>query len=189
MNDSKHNNIKIWANQIINNVRIKVLHLIAVNLLSQKNFKSCNRLARYFGININVANVTKVARIMNWLKPVTPYIKLNTDGSVGKTASGMGGIIRNSIGNPIATFAGPLSTKSVLTAELLGISQGLKICLELGIQNVHIEVDSKLAIQAISATNVVYPNEFYIIRRIKLLLSSFNFTISYIYREGNACAD
>ncbi|KAI0531013.1 hypothetical protein KFK09_000562 [Dendrobium nobile] len=109
------------GDSIINNVRNKVLQLIAVNLLSYKNFSNCNRLASYFGIDNNSFNVIKFDRIVKWVKPAPPpYVKLKTDGSVGNVSAGMGGIIGNSVGDPIALFAGPLSTVFVLTAELLG---------------------------------------------------------------------
>ncbi|KAI0493588.1 hypothetical protein KFK09_023707 [Dendrobium nobile] len=136
-----------------------VLQLIAVKLLSSKNFTNANLLAEYFGIANNGNVLSKRDRIVKWLKPVQSYIKLNIDGSVGKFSAGMGGIIRDSSGNPIAMFAGPLITDSVLTAELLGLAHGLEVCLRLGIQYVYIEIDSKLAIQAISDNTAPFPQD------------------------------
>ncbi|PKU68408.1 Putative ribonuclease H protein [Dendrobium catenatum] len=145
-------------------------------------------LANHFGISNDTGAVGKLDRIVRWLKPILPYVKVNTDGSVGVNSAGMGGIIHNHIGNPIAAFSGPLNSCSILTAELLGLSHGLDICLRLGLHHVNIEIDSKLVIHVIYDNNASCPQDFYTIKKVKMALYMLNFDISHIYYEGNVCA-
>ncbi|KAI0527418.1 hypothetical protein KFK09_003018 [Dendrobium nobile] len=148
-----------------------------------------NLLANHFWLSTDIATAGKLDRIVIWLKPSFPYVKLNTDGFVGVNSAGMDSIIRNYFGNPIAAFSRPLNFYSVLTAELLGLSYGLDLCLRLGFHHVNIEVDSKLVIHVISDNNAGSLQNFYTIRKIKMTLSMLTFNISHIYREGNVCVD
>ncbi|KAI0516512.1 hypothetical protein KFK09_009188 [Dendrobium nobile] len=180
--------IKMNANHIISKVRYKILQLIAVNLISIKNFTNSHFLADHFGVHNEGIRINRDL-IVRWAKPYDPYVKLNTNGFVNATKAGMSGIIKNSQGNPIAAFSGPLPSCSVLTSELMGLYQGLQVCLRMGLQNVNIEVDSTLVIHIISNNDVCFPQDFYTIKKIRMTLSLLNVTISHIYREGNACAD
>ncbi|XP_020680467.2 uncharacterized protein LOC110098095 [Dendrobium catenatum] len=187
-NEAKHLGIKMNAYDIISKVRFKILQLKAVNLISIKSFtKSCS-LADHFGIYKEDIHSNRES-IVKWSKPNDPYVKLNTDGSVHANKAGIGGIIRDSQGNPLAIFLGPMSTCSVLTSELNALYHGLQICLRLGLQNVNIEVDCTLVVHIFSKNDLCFPQDFYTIRKIRMALSLLNFTISHIYREGNACAD
>ncbi|KAI0491562.1 hypothetical protein KFK09_025822 [Dendrobium nobile] len=177
-------------NQIIANIRNKLLQLISVNLISYKNFKHCNGLADYLGLNAAAANVeVRRVRIVYWVKPNFPFVKLNTDASVGSNSVGIGGIIRDHFGNPLDLFYGPLVACSVMSAELLSLSYGLERCLNLGFLSVNIEVDATSVINAISENKDGNPHDFYTIRKIKSMMSDLSCVISHIYREGNACAD
>ncbi|PKU71836.1 Putative ribonuclease H protein [Dendrobium catenatum] len=132
-------------------------------------------------------NVTE--RIVNWRKPTPPFVKLNSDGSVNNLSAGAGGIIRDSSGSVLAAFAAPIHHSNAITAELLALNYGLKICKNRGFNNVWIEVDDMLLIQIINGTIPGNPQNFYLIREIKHCISSMNFFISHIYREANVCAD
>ncbi|KAI0492077.1 hypothetical protein KFK09_026342 [Dendrobium nobile] len=149
-NESKHEGIKVNANQIITNIRIKVLQFTSINLISSKNFKNCNGLTDFFGLNVVAAAEVTVGRIIRWLKPDLPFVKLNTDGSVGINSAGIGGIICDHLGNHVDVFSSPLDLCSVLFAEFLSLSFGLDICLNLGYHHVNTEVDSKTVIHVIS---------------------------------------
>ncbi|XP_028555986.1 uncharacterized protein LOC114580995 [Dendrobium catenatum] len=188
-NESKHEGIKMDENQIIANIRNKLLQLISVNLISCKNFKHCNALADYLGLNAAANVEVRRVRIINWVKPNFPFVKLNTDASVGINCVGIGGIIRDHFRNPLDLFYGPLAVCSVMSAELLSLSYGLERCLNLGFHHVYIEVDATSIINAISESKDGNPHDFYTIRKIKLMMSELSCFISHIYREGNACAD
>ncbi|KAI0519354.1 hypothetical protein KFK09_006798 [Dendrobium nobile] len=135
------------------------------------------------------SNVRKLDHIVRWIKPTAPSVKLNTDDYIRATNAGMGGIIRDHTGKHIVAFSGLLFLCSILSAELMGLYTSLDMCVRLGIDNVNIEVDSKLLIHVISGNSVGCPHDFYTIRKIKMALARLSFTISHIYREGNACAD
>ncbi|KAI0519126.1 hypothetical protein KFK09_006566 [Dendrobium nobile] len=189
-NESKHEGIKMDENQIIANIRNKMLQLISVYLISYKNFKHCNALADYLGINAAAANVEMGrVRIVYWVKPNFPFVKLNTDASVGCNSVGIGGIIRDHLGNPLDLFFGPLAACSVMSAELQSLSYGLERCLNLGFISVNIEVDATSVIYAISEDKDGNPHDFYTIRKIKSMMNDLSCVISHTYREGNACAD
>ncbi|KAL0919645.1 hypothetical protein M5K25_011756 [Dendrobium thyrsiflorum] len=189
-NDAKHNDIKIDPNLVILKVKHKILSLSVVKLISENQFKHCLHLAGKLGIFFENTSVNHHDRIVKWLKPSPPFFKLNSDGSVGNSSAGFGGIVRNCLGNVVFAYAGSANTSNVLTAELLGLLYGLISCSERGFLNINIEVDANSLIQIFNRRDFMgNPCNFYTIRRINQLLPSFNYTFSHIYREGNACAD
>ncbi|KAI0522466.1 hypothetical protein KFK09_004845 [Dendrobium nobile] len=141
------------------------------------------------GMSIHLEDVIRRERIVRWLKPKAPAIKLNSDGSVDTLSAGFGGIIRDSFGKVIVAYAGPLSPCMVIYAELMGLLKGLIICIKRGFIYVEIEVNALNVIQIINTTHISYPQFFYLIREIKFALSNLNFTLAHLLREGNACAD
>ncbi|PKU70188.1 Putative ribonuclease H protein [Dendrobium catenatum] len=128
-------------------------------------------------------------KIVTWIKPNVPFIKLNSDGSVKNHCAGLGGIIRDHNGNVLAAYAGPLNKCTVITVELNALSYDIDICSNMGCNNIWLEVDAQLVIQIINNVVLGNPQNFYLIRKIKQSLSTFNFYISHIYREANCCAD
>ncbi|KAL0904830.1 hypothetical protein M5K25_026985 [Dendrobium thyrsiflorum] len=189
-NDAKHNDIKIDSSLVILKVKHKILSLYAVNLISVNNFKHCLQLAGKLGIFFDNIAVNHQDKIVKWCKPSYPFVKLNSDGSVGNSGAGFGGIVRNHLGDFLFAYAGKADTSNVLTAELLGLLYGLISCSERGFLNINIEVDAINLIQIFNRKDSMgNPGNFYTIRRINQLLISVNYTLSHIYREGNACAD
>ncbi|PKU72361.1 Putative ribonuclease H protein [Dendrobium catenatum] len=128
-------------------------------------------------------------KVVTWIKPKLPFVKLNSDGSVKNHCAGMGGLIRYHNGNVLADFAGPLDKCSVITTELNALWYGIDICSKMGCNNIWIEVDAQLVLQIINNVVLGNPQNFYLIRKIKKSLSTINYSISHIYREANSCAD
>ncbi|PKU83073.1 Putative ribonuclease H protein [Dendrobium catenatum] len=128
-------------------------------------------------------------KFVRWVKPIFPFVKMNSDGSVGSNMAGMGGIIRNFKGDVLIAFAGPLHHCKVLFAEMMGLSYGLELCYKMGFNNVAIEIDALSLIHLIRKNTMSDPEFFYNIRKIKCLLDGLNFSLNHIFREGNACAD
>ncbi|KAL0912108.1 hypothetical protein M5K25_018058 [Dendrobium thyrsiflorum] len=188
-NDSKHNNIRMNAEHVISAIRNKIVQLYSVNLISFKNFHQFSFLAHEFGIYHHNAMSPNLVKMVRWIKPSLPFVKLNTDGSVGSNFSGAGGIIRNEKGSLLAAFASPLNVNNVITAELLGLAEGLDLCNKLGFNFVEIEVDAEWLIQIFVKGVDGSPQNFYVIRKIKHQLAALNYSMSHIYREANACAD
>ncbi|KAI0518958.1 hypothetical protein KFK09_006397 [Dendrobium nobile] len=188
-NDAKHNVIKMEASNIISNVRHKILQLHSYNLLYGKNFINCLELAKEFGFTVSDFTINSADKIVKWIKPKPPYVKLNSDGSVGPNGAGAGGIIRDYLGNIIVAYTAPIQWSSAISTELKPLLYGLEICIKLGINFVWIELDVMLLIQIIDNVVPGNPNNFYLIRKIKNSLSVVNYYISHIYREANVCAD
>ncbi|PKU67107.1 Putative ribonuclease H protein [Dendrobium catenatum] len=154
-------------------------------LINLDYFKSYQHLVKAFDIAVeDSSSHTPNHILVRWIKPPTGYYKLNTDGVFSRLKVGCGGIIRDCLGNTILAFAGPSIIKTVSLSEILALRYGLNLCNSLGITNVWIELDAQTIIQYIFGKGTANPLYFYIIREIKLRLSSFNFTISHIHREG-----
>ncbi|KAL0922608.1 hypothetical protein M5K25_006606 [Dendrobium thyrsiflorum] len=103
-------------------------------MIQDKNFYKCNAMALESSISIECVPSNKNDRIVRWIKPSPPYVKLNSDGSVGSSSAGPGGTVRNHLRNVIAAFVDSLNLCNVITAELMALSCGLDICHRLGIE-------------------------------------------------------
>ncbi|KAI0519488.1 hypothetical protein KFK09_006936 [Dendrobium nobile] len=108
-NEAKHDGRKMEDKSIISNVNHKLLQIYASKLISRKNFIHYETLGVYLGIPIRMEDLIRRERIVRWIKPVTPYLKLNTDGFVDNSHAGFGGILRDNVGKVIVAYADPLS--------------------------------------------------------------------------------
>jgi hypothetical protein len=76
-------------------------------------------------------------RTVRWNNNGNIYAILNVDGScIGNpTHAGFGGIIRNNSGNYLSGFSGLIyNSKDILLAELSAIHRGLKLAINMGIE-------------------------------------------------------
>ncbi|KAI0516137.1 hypothetical protein KFK09_008809 [Dendrobium nobile] len=94
-NEAKHEGIRMDAMRIIDNIKCKILQLFNAKMISGKIFKNCSFSAQIFGIPMVSADFITKEKIVKWVKPGIPFVKLNSDGSVGSNTAGMGDIIRN----------------------------------------------------------------------------------------------
>ncbi|PKU70971.1 Putative ribonuclease H protein [Dendrobium catenatum] len=188
-NDSKHNNIRMDAMNIISKVKNKVSQLFNANLIKPNSFKSHYNAASVFGLDLSNRKIQSREKLIYWKRPVIGCFKLNTDGSFNSDTAGCGGIIRDYNGKIVVAFAGPSSGSNAITAEIDSLKFGVDLCLSLGYMNIWVEVDALLLLHYISGNSNFNPTNFYKIREIKLALSGMNFSISHIMREGNAVAD
>lgn len=129
---------------------------------------------------------------VRWTIPPPGYFKLNTDGSVNLTTkhASAGGIIRNDEGIWVKGFTINIGEASIFMAELWGLREGLKLCLDVGIQNLCVEMDSislvKLLNQGLSNNDSV---STLMLDCLALLQQFNNYSITHLYREGNRAAD
>ncbi|PKU78122.1 Putative ribonuclease H protein [Dendrobium catenatum] len=177
------------AISIIENVKSKVLQLFNCNILSVKTFYRCRHLAVFFGIKLEVVSRSIDDTVVYWRKPKLPFVKLNTDGSVGVLKAGAGGVIRDYCGDLLAAFASSLQTSDVISAELNALLLGLDLCINYGYNDVWVELDALFIVQSITEGATGNANYFYLLRKVKNRIKEMNVTISHIYREGNGCAD
>ncbi|KAI0491773.1 hypothetical protein KFK09_026033 [Dendrobium nobile] len=130
-NEAKHNAISMDAMAIVSNVKYKINQMHSYKLISKKHFSNCIHLAKLLGINFSTISNTCVDRMVKWIKPKPPYVKLNTDGSLGPNGAGAGGIIRDNNGNVLAAFAAPIHCSNALKAEIHALLLGLQeVCAE-----------------------------------------------------------
>jgi len=118
-----------------------------------------------------------------WRKPRGGFIKINFDGS--KSSQGTVGdfIIRNWEGKFIQVATFKLGVSSVLVAEATTMRNGIKVAVQTGFANVHIEGDNNILIQAVLG-RVKIPWEIQVlIQDITTYLSRFDLVIiNHIFR-------
>ena len=76
--------------------------------------------------------------------------KLNSDesslGNLGRASWGGGGIIRNSHGDWVCGYARVIGFTASMVAELWPLRDGIKMCINLNLAVVEIELDVKLVV-------------------------------------------
>ena len=85
-----------------------------------------------------------VPRIIKWIAPLEPFIKLNIDGSsLGNLRlAGASGLLRNCSGSWVSGFSLNMGIASNNIAKLGAIRQDLILAWDLGFKFIHLEIDS-----------------------------------------------
>ncbi|GFY81985.1 hypothetical protein Acr_02g0002250 [Actinidia rufa] len=131
---------------------------------------------------------------VGWKPPSTGIFKLNTDGAskgnLGQAGAGAGGLIRNHEGRWVAGFCHNIGTTNSLEAEVTAIKDGLELVNRLGLTNVDVETDSKLAVQLIAGSIFSGEHVNNLVNDCRRLMEEIgSTTLRHVYREANACAD
>ncbi|PSS34373.1 Ribonuclease H protein [Actinidia chinensis var. chinensis] len=129
---------------------------------------------------------------VGWKPPSMGIFKLNTDGaSKGNPGkAGAGGLIRNHEGRWVAGFCHNIGTTNSLEAEVTAIRDGLELVNRLGLTNVDVETDSKLAVQLIAGSIFSGERVNSLVNDCRRLMEEIgSTTLRHVYREANACAD
>jgi ribonuclease HI len=83
-----------------------------------------------------------------------------------------------------------LSTTSAYMAELWGIYEGLSKVKDYGVQNLEVQIDSKVLACSLQEGKLGSVTDWSLIKKIKALLNYlWNVKIIHIYREANRCID
>ncbi|XP_042939527.1 uncharacterized protein LOC122274566 [Carya illinoinensis] len=93
-------------------------------------------------------------RNMGWRPPPTGVLKLNTDGAMFQEQCkiGVGVILRDENGKVVmATCNKEPEFSEPMEVELLAILRGLQLCVPMGINDLIVEIDSLLSVNAIVA--------------------------------------
>ncbi|KAH9309489.1 hypothetical protein KI387_037400, partial [Taxus chinensis] len=87
---------------------------------------------------------------MNWIPPVKGNVKINFGGaSTGnRGSSGAGGICRDETGKTLFAYTTDLLKSTDNRVELDALLQGLKIAKEICLENIEVEGDSEIVIDA-----------------------------------------
>ncbi|XP_058746886.1 uncharacterized protein LOC131619855 [Vicia villosa] len=74
--------------------------------------------------------------------------------------------------------------------ELWGVFEGIKLAISIGVQEVDIQVDSLLVVQAINKGYSIVRKSLTIISHIRRLMSHFaSVIVGHTFKEANRCAD
>ncbi|KAF5204880.1 hypothetical protein FRX31_005533 [Thalictrum thalictroides] len=78
-------------------------------------------------LNIGSLLKERMVKHFQWRKPEEGIIMLNTDGAVNSNGAGIGGILRNQLGEVLCCFTGSSPIRSVMWQELSAIFEGLQL--------------------------------------------------------------
>ncbi|GFY81989.1 hypothetical protein Acr_02g0002290 [Actinidia rufa] len=167
-------------------------------LLEQFGFRSflialCSILIPWPEMHVFVAGAGEIVGY-EWVGSLLPwaYSNSNTDGaSKGNPGqAGAGGLIRNHEGRWVAGFCHNIGTTNSLEAEVTAIRDGLELVNRLGLTNVDVETDSKLAVQLIAGSIFSGEHVNSLVNDCRRLMEEIgSTTLRHVYREANACAD
>lgn len=97
-------------------------------------------------------------------------------------------MIRDEFGHFVAVYSGYYGEGSHNKAEFAALMQGLRLCQELQMDNVHVESDSMLVVNAILQRKINRWDLEYTFRECNALFLS-SYSITHVYRERNMVAD
>lgn len=130
---------------------------------------------------------------IGWSPPPSGSCKMNTDGAA-KSNPGMaaaGGVLRDSRGRWLGSFARNIGWTTSLEAELWALRDGLQLALNMEINDLILETDSLVAKDLISGMHSHGANRFsnliFDCRQLMMLFPQC--TITHTLREGNSVAD
>lgn len=153
----------------------------------QHSLPTCELLAR---LNISFSSRPRRITKVRWNAPDHNVYKINSDGALAGGRGGYGGVIRNSGGQVLACYRGPSPKLNITFLEILGICEGLKLALSLGLGTVIVESDS---LQAINILNKEESCPWYCSNSVNeilnLVASFFHVKFIHVFREANMVAD
>lgn len=129
---------------------------------------------------------------IRWVNPPPSWHKCNVDGAAKGSpgAATCAGVFRNYRGFHRGSFAKPIGVQFALFAEIMAFIIAVDIACHKGWFPIWFETDSELLVIKVTSKTMDVPwrlrNKW---RRCLHLLSDKLFSISHIYREGNAVAD
>jgi len=131
----------------------------------------------------------RVKEIMSviWKPPTITWVKANTDGSVLNLNSSCGGIFKDFRGTYLGSFACNIGYGNVFEAELVGLICAMEYAASHNGYRLWLETDSSTAVQAFHNHSIIplrLRNRWHNCMQLDLMM-----ICSYIYREGDCCAD
>ncbi|XP_004289281.1 PREDICTED: putative ribonuclease H protein At1g65750-like [Fragaria vesca subsp. vesca] len=143
-------------------------------------------------MGVTPSRAQKRIRLVLWHPPLSPWIKLNTDG-LAKGNPGpatCGGVFRDYQGHFIGGFSTPIGHHNDFFSELLAVIIGIELAFQLGWQHVWLECDSTSVVECFSKSSFVPPWQlrtlwYNCVARTR----SMSFFCSHVLREGNIVAD
>ena len=146
---------QIWLSRndyIFNNQSISQTHLVHKTVQLATEFYYLAYPAKYITIQL--------LRIIKWIVPSKPFIKLNIDGSfLGNPGLvGASGILRDFSGNWVSGFSLHLSLASNNITKLWAIRQGPMLAWDLGFKFNQLETNSTMVISWLTTNGNLSPD-------------------------------
>lgn len=128
-----------------------------------------------------------------WHRPPPGCIKINTDGAArGRTGkASCGGVFRDCTGSILGAFSESCGHLTAIEAELQGVIRAVDIAWRGGLRRIWLECDSTQVVKLVNKLSLDVPSsvrDMWIITLGFLKQMEF-YTVTHIYREGNAVAD
>ena len=128
--------------------------------------------------------------LVSWRPPPRGIFKLNVDGRcISNTTAGCGGILRDARGEWIRGFSKQLTEKCPVATEYSAVLEGIKFCLELGLNSFIVESDARLVVEAINNKQLIQSCHHLYREMQAVLQQDGNVVVTHIFREANNCAD
>ncbi|KAL6569244.1 hypothetical protein OROMI_013758 [Orobanche minor] len=125
-----------------------------------------------------------------WLRPESPWIKLNTDGSFDRDTqiAGGGGLIRDHHGELLLAFHSSFQASSSFDAEIQALAVGLILAAQRS-RYVWIELDAAAVVTLLTSGHRGSWQVRHTLMRIRHIFRDIQFRVTHIYREGNRPTD
>ena len=121
-----------------------------------------------------------------WKALTKGWLKVNTNGECANGGARIAykGVIKYYKGSWIRGVASSKSSINVLSIELKGIYQGLKLVKNLGYKNIYLQFDNENALDLVEHGCLFQHDQYTLINDItKLLVEDWEVKISHVYRE------
>lgn len=145
--------------------------------------------------NANIEDECEVVEqkhiICTWTRPLSGWLKVNTDGAASKMHTGTGGVFRNCNGECVGGFARPIPPTNSFNTEVLAIKHAVEMIPNPTNVCLWIESDSTCAIDFVVNDHESHDGALAEdLQFIRQRLQTFaDWKISHIYREANEAAD
>ena len=129
------------------------------------------------------------AMLVSWEKPLTGWLKLNSDASVINGKAAGGGVLRDHWGRVVWAYYKEFGDLDVLAAEAQSLLFGLQLCVERGVSSLIVESDSRVLVQLVGSKALSKWPLCTVLREITHHIGRQEATLLHVFREANAVAD
>ncbi|XP_077226482.1 uncharacterized protein LOC143859716 [Tasmannia lanceolata] len=154
------------------------------------DFISRNNVATAANFGLPCIHERTSAVFCSWTRPALEVYKLNTDAAVRNGIGGIGGLIRNSVGEVQVMFSLRSGSEEIHLLEMKAILHGITLARTEGYNSIWIESDSLLAVNVLLEKWDCPWKAIPIVEEIRdALRNTPNWKLSHIWREANGAAD
>ncbi|XP_019434823.1 PREDICTED: uncharacterized protein LOC109341375 [Lupinus angustifolius] len=189
-NNSRFEDKTITNSRIISNIMVDIALSGKLSSACSNSFIEEFSIMRSLSIQLNHRKSPKMVEV-TWKCPPIRWTKVNTDGAAfGSPSQADGaGIFRNTNGNFMGCFTDYFEIKDTLYVEFKAALMAVEFAKKKGWNSIWLECDSSLVVDMFKGEAEVSWKLAAKWCRCRTTLSSMDFHVSHIFREGNACVD